>query len=205
MLWLTIRKFKSGDPATRCAVAWSLGESGQPKAVEALLQACNDPNSEVRLAVAKALGVFLLTLQKRQRLAELGQGSRLSPDDLKVMQNALAAIERMAAQEQQNKSTARAADKEGTTDKRRHEIRRGGFGEPYCSEACYDQAGRAMATVRLTGAAGACEYCKGLSTPRNITLVKKGRLVFICQSCAASVRGEIQTMSRCYMCDTPLA
>jgi hypothetical protein len=205
MLWLTLRKFKSGDPNTRCELAWTLGQSGQPKAAEALLGACDDPNPKVRLAVAKALGVFVLTLHKRQTHAELGQGSRLSPDDLRAMQKALAAIQRMAAAEQQNKPSAAAAGKEQATDERRHEIQRGGFGEPYCSEACYDQAGRAMATARLTGAAGACEYCKSVIGPRHVTLVKGGRLVFICQSCAARVQAEIQALSRCYMCDAPLA
>jgi hypothetical protein len=205
MLWLTLRKFKSGDPNTRCAVALALGKSGQPKAAEALLRACDDLNPEVRFAVLKGLALFALTLQHRHERAELGHGRRLSPDDLTALGNALAAINRFRAEEQQKKPSSAAAGKEEATEERRHEIQRGGFGEPYCSEACYDQAGRAMATARLTGAAGACEYCKSVIGPRHVTLVKRGRLVFICQSCAARVQAEIRALSRCYMCDAPLA
>jgi hypothetical protein len=205
MLWWTLRKFRSVDPNTRCTAAWTLGKSGHPKAAEALLGACDDPNPDVRLAVLKGLGVFMLTLQKRQKLAELGQGSRLSPEDLRVLQNVLAAIARFAAEQEQNKPSARAAGKEPATGKQRDAIRRGGFGEPYCSETCYDQAGRTMATARLTGAAGACEYCKSAVGPRHVTLVKRGGLVFICQRCADRVQPEIQALSRCYMCEAPLA
>lgn len=99
---------------------------------------------------------------------------------------------------------APAVGKEPAMGAQQDEIRRGGFGEPYCSETCYSQAGNAMATARLTGAAGKCKYCKSVVGPRHVTLVKQAGLVFICQSCRDRVQPEIQALSRCYVCEAPL-
>lgn len=51
-----IEKLKAEDPHTRATAARALGESRQGEVVPALLQALNDTDREVRLAVVRALG-----------------------------------------------------------------------------------------------------------------------------------------------------
>lgn len=77
---------------------------------------------------------------------------------------------------------------------------RGGFGEPYCSKACYDEAGRAMGKARFTRASGACEYCKKSVSEPEVILAKGGRLVFICGSCANAAQAKIKLLPECYFC-----
>lgn len=79
-------------------------------------------------------------------------------------------------------------------------ILRGGFGEPYCSKGCYDEAGRAMGKARVTGACGDCEYCKKIVSEPEVVLVKGGRLVFICGSCASAAQVKIKLLSECSFC-----
>jgi HEAT repeat protein len=56
MLWLTLRRLNSSDPATREAAAEKLASSNNPRAVEALAKALHDPELRVRRAAAAALG-----------------------------------------------------------------------------------------------------------------------------------------------------
>lgn len=84
------------------------------------------------------------------------------------------------------------------------EVRRGGFGEPYCSEACYEEAGRAMATARLRGEAGDCAYCGRTVGSRHLILASREGLVFFCESCADRVGPEVRSRATCYMCQKAL-
>ena len=58
MLWWKIQRLKSRDPKTRCRVVQDMALSGDPSAIEPVIDALKDEEYEVRLAAARALGAF---------------------------------------------------------------------------------------------------------------------------------------------------
>ena len=195
MLWWTLRKFRSADPNERRAAAAALGKSGDPEAGLALIAAFKEEKDEgLQSAVSEAMKVWGEVQSHR---------SSCSPREMYVISKMREAREwrlRLFLS-----GTAEAQKEEsGASGGQRSEVPRGGFGEPYCSAQCYEQGGRKLGSARLTGAAGNCEYCKSLVGERCVILPKRNRLVFICGPCAGRVKADIQTLSRCYLCDAPL-
>ena len=87
---------------------------------------------------------------------------------------------------------------------------RGGIGEPYCSETCYDKGGKHGGAIRLNQESGVCSICQ---TPVRMSLSSAGaafpyggQTLYICgsASCREKVRAFVDTKNVCCMCGKTL-
>ena len=87
-------------------------------------------------------------------------------------------------------------------------IKRGGFNEPYCSEKCYNEAGRKISSLLLAGSSGQCGFCQ---TPVNLGLGSnivafpyRGMVLHICKNCRNKGEKYVQEIDECCMCANEL-
>lgn len=98
----------------------------------------------------------------------------------------------------QNKKEAENKFKEG--------IIRGGFGEPYCSDACYDAAGKDISSRRFQGVTGVCGFCqKSVSASfynpgESVLFPYKNQSFFICSGCIEKGKSYVSNIKECCMC-----
>jgi hypothetical protein len=89
-------------------------------------------------------------------------------------------------------------------------ILRGGFGEPYCSQACYEAGGRYVASVMLQNQSGVCGVCQRpvqasmYGEPTCAAVPYDGMTLFVCTRCTAQGQAHLQSHPRCCMCQKPL-
>lgn len=82
----------------------------------------------------------------------------------------------------------------------------GGFGEPYCSQACHDNGGKYAAAVMLKNQTGVCGFCQkpvhasmyGESTCAIVPY--EGVNLFICNSCVSQGKTYLNNYRKCCMC-----
>ncbi len=95
---------------------------------------------------------------------------------------------------------------------------RGGMNEPYCSQACYGQAGRAIAALSMGGASGLCMFCNTKVAPFKLSIMRLpdqqgggdgvkgigfylgGQPAFCCQGCVGQLQDLIATAKECFCC-----
>lgn len=89
-------------------------------------------------------------------------------------------------------------------------ILRGGAGEPYCSQQCYDDGGKHAMAIRLRGESGVCAVCQ---TPVKMGLASDGaafpydgRTLFVCGSanCRERATAFVNQKNVCCMCGRAL-
>jgi hypothetical protein len=87
---------------------------------------------------------------------------------------------------------------------------RGGFGEPYCSQDCYERGGQYAAAVMLKNQAGQCGICQRsvaasmYGTPNCSVVPYEGVNLFICTSCTAQGKAHLRSYGKCCMCQRTL-
>jgi HEAT repeat protein len=84
----TIRKFNGDDPEARLEAVRALGEINEPKAIEYLLQAANDPDMRIRIKAIDTLG----NAHAKDATGLLIQQLFLRSTDLPTKQRVLAAL-----------------------------------------------------------------------------------------------------------------
>ena len=86
--------------------------------------------------------------------------------------------------------------------------RRGGFGEPYCSDDCYEFAGREIGAAVVRGIAGSCGLCQKEVTVTIGAATKlipyRGKFLFICPACEHKGSKFVSRIHECCMCGAPL-
>ena len=88
-------------------------------------------------------------------------------------------------------------------------MKRGGLGEPYCSERCYELGGQTIAREVLSGWEGDCSVCRreinlGVGGPASMVCYRPGEFLYFCgdPSCVEAVRGAVRGSS-CVVCGAP--
>jgi hypothetical protein len=82
-------------------------------------------------------------------------------------------------------------------------IKRGGFGEPYCSDECYDKGGKYAAAVMLKKQSGVCGFCKrpvqaSMYGVSNCAIVPyEGVNLFICDTCVKQGQEYLRKYGKC--------
>jgi len=85
-------------------------------------------------------------------------------------------------------------------------IKRGGFGEPYCSDKCYSKAGKEISNRILMGTSGVCGFCQSsvyasMENAGEVVLFPyKGQMFFVCKSCFSKGKEYVKTIDVCCMC-----
>ena len=85
-------------------------------------------------------------------------------------------------------------------------IRYGGFGEPYCSQKCYEKAGEVIFVQSMKGASGICVLCKCSvnqsfnAIEQNVFFPFRGQLLHICNSCLSRGKDYVKKIEECCMC-----
>lgn len=98
----------------------------------------------------------------------------------------------------------------GKCNESKLEVRRGGFGEPYCSMKCYQQAGEEISARTFRGGIGQCAVCqrsvsRGLTQPRQCVFFPfRGQLLHICTACELKGKEFVKGITECCMCGKPL-
>ena len=81
---------------------------------------------------------------------------------------------------------------------------RGGLGEPYCSEKCYDAAGKDIALANIHGYSGPCGFCQRpvrLSTGSgNLAHPFRRIFLYICPACRARAEAHAAQIHECCFC-----
>ena len=87
---------------------------------------------------------------------------------------------------------------------------RGGFDEPYCSQACHDEGGRYAAAVMLKNQTGVCGFCQrpvqaSMYGGSNCAVVPyEGVNLFVCDRCTSAGSAHLQGYRKCCMCQKTL-
>jgi len=92
---------------------------------------------------------------------------------------------------------------------------RGGGGEPYCSEKCYNQAGIGINGAFSKGIRGVCGFCQepvqygpSFSVTNCVAFPMKGptQTLFICRKrkCIEKSKKYISKLKECCMCGKPI-
>lgn len=122
--------------------------------------------------------------------------------------NETAAIKETASQPLKGGIKMRIFDK--LLGNKRKEIKRGGFEEPYCSDKCYNKAGKEIADRILMGTSGVCAFCQ---SPVYASMENAGecaffpyrkQLFFICKTCFPKGKEHVKTINECCMCGKSL-
>jgi hypothetical protein len=92
-------------------------------------------------------------------------------------------------------------------------VKRGGAGEPYCSDQCCDEAGIGICGAFSQGIRGICGFCQSpvrygptLAVTNCVAMPHKGRAqtLFICTNCRDRGKEYLQAMQQCCMCGRSL-
>lgn len=83
---------------------------------------------------------------------------------------------------------------------------KGGFGEPYCSNDCYEQGGKYISAVMLNNQPGVCGFCQNpvqasMYGESNCAVVPYESInLFICLDCVDRAKEYLQNYNKCCMC-----
>ena len=92
-------------------------------------------------------------------------------------------------------------------------VKRGRFGEPYCSEKCCQEAGVRINAASAKGVQGVCVVCRsqvkfgpGKSATNCIAIPYQGKVeaVFVCEKCLIEGRQYVAGIKKCCMCGRPV-
>jgi hypothetical protein len=88
-------------------------------------------------------------------------------------------------------------------------IRRGGLGEPYCSETCYNAAGKDIAGANLRAYDGPCGFCQqpvrlGLGSGNAAHPFRKVFL-YVCPGCRSRAEAHAAKIQECCFCGRGLS
>lgn len=83
-------------------------------------------------------------------------------------------------------------------------IQRGGLGEPYCSERCYNAAGKDIAAAILQGYDGPCGFCQrpvrlGHGSG-NFAHPYRKVFLYVCPACRAKGEAHAVKLTECCFC-----
>jgi serine/threonine protein kinase/cytochrome c-type biogenesis protein CcmH/NrfG len=167
-------------------IGWLLSAAGQGlEAGQAI-----DKSLELDRSSANAWGLRALLLWKEQRdldgaRASLAEALRLEPYNEKA-QAVISAMEKPVLRQ------------------RPASLRRGGLGEPYCSERCYDSAGKDIAAANLRGYNGPCNFCQcpvrlGLGSGNFAHRFRKNFL-YVCHRCRSQAEAQARDILECCFC-----
>ena len=89
-------------------------------------------------------------------------------------------------------------------------IKRGGLGEPYCSDRCYTEGGRYASAVMLKHQTGVCGFCQkpvqasmyGAATCAIVPY--EGVNLFVCANCTGKAKEYLRSYRKCCMCQKSL-
>lgn len=87
---------------------------------------------------------------------------------------------------------------------------RGGFGEPYCSQVCYEKGGQYISSVMLKKQTGVCGVCQrqvqvSMYDAYNCAIVPyEGVNLFICDRCTTQGENHLSNYQKCCMCGKQL-
>lgn len=89
-------------------------------------------------------------------------------------------------------------------------MRKGGLGEPYCSDRCYDDGGKYASAVMMKNQSGVCGFCQkpvqasmyGTSTCAAIPY--EGMTLFVCIKCQSKAKAHLAGYKKCCMCGKSL-
>jgi len=86
----------------------------------------------------------------------------------------------------------------------------GGFNEPYCSEACYNEAGKRISGSLIRGHQGVCAFCEkpvslGMGNPGRVASFPfRGKTFFICAECVSEGAEYVKKIKECCLCGKQL-
>jgi hypothetical protein len=86
------------------------------------------------------------------------------------------------------------------------EVNHGGFNEPYCSSACYDNGGRYASAVMLKNQSGVCGFCQKpvrasmYGALECSAIPYEDMTLFICLSCSEKAKAHLKNYRKCCMC-----
>jgi hypothetical protein len=89
-------------------------------------------------------------------------------------------------------------------------MKRGGLGEPYCSDRCYQEGGKYGAAVRLKNQTGVCGFCQrpvqaSMYGETNCAVIPyEGVNLFVCHSCVSQATEYLRNYRKCCMCQKSL-
>ncbi len=170
-------------------MARALGQLCDPRAVDPLIERLRDvqfATPYLRAAAAEALGM----IQDRRAMGPLTDAIK---DSSHYVRNASA-----DAREKMGMQVIRPA------------ITRGGFGEPYCSDGCYETGGRRISPLMLNNQPGACGFCKRpvrasmYGEPECVVVPYENTSLFICMNCTEKGKAHLQDYQKCCVCGKPL-
>lgn len=90
-------------------------------------------------------------------------------------------------------------------------ITHGGFGEPYCSQECYDRGGKYAFAVMARNQTGICGFCQrpvqaSMYGARNCAIIPyEGVNLFICNRCTREGQEYLKNYRKCCMCQKDLS
>jgi hypothetical protein len=180
------------DPLVRGSAAVAVVGKAHRPVTEAVIAAMGDPDPHVRQRVAYAMS--------RSR----------GIDYLPSLRRALADPDEEAALYAEIKGAA-AAKATAALGGGVQETLRGGLGEPYCSQACYDSGGRYAASVLMQNQSGVCGFCRRTvqasmyGEPACGAIPYEGMTLFVCTGCTARSREHLADHPRCCVCLKPLS
>ena len=196
---ISFLKDENSHSSERQAAAKALAKIGDQRAVEPLILVINDTDENVRYVAAEALGKIGNPRAVEPLIAALNDSDKnvryiaeialKNFDDARVMQ---------AIEQKKQAASGQAA--------RMDAYNRGGLGEPYCSQSCFDAAARYAMTDIISGKCSLCGKSVGIgSGPRDHTVIPyEGRVWIVCQNCAPGMRNKVQSYTKCCKCQKPL-
>jgi hypothetical protein len=202
------------DPLVRGSAAVAVVGKAHRPVTEAVIAAMGDPDPHVRQRVAYAMsrsrGIDYLPSLRRA----------LADPDASVRREVADALERTGfAPKDGDEEAALYAEIKGAAAAKAtaalgggvQETLRGGLGEPYCSQACYDSVGRYAASVLMQNQSGVCGFCRRTvqasmyGEPACGAIPYEGMTLFVCTGCTARSREHLADHPRCCVCLKPLS
>lgn len=189
------------------AVVEALGSLKSPKAVSPLLRNMVDKDNYIQDPVLDALiKIGQPSVDALLRYLSDAVQNRKEP----ARKAALKALKELKKRNKMSGAQAlqfRKLSEAGTAPVK---VYRGGAGEPYCSQECYDKGGKYAASVMLKEQSGVCGLC-GASVKvsmygeSNSTVVPyEGKNLFVCENCVYKGREFLMHYKKCCMCQRPL-
>ena len=81
-------------------------------------------------------------------------------------------------------------------------MKRGSFGEPYCSDQCYSDGGRYAFTLQRQKATGVCGVCQQPVTVgvSGGGVPHEGKTLYVCPACVGKAKSYFESYKKCCSC-----
>jgi hypothetical protein len=90
-------------------------------------------------------------------------------------------------------------------------LKRGGLGEPYCSDQCYEKGGKYASAVMLKNQTGVCGFCQkqvqaSMYSASNCGVIPyEGINLFVCSNCVGKAKEYLGSYRKCCMCQKEIS